>query len=167
MHSGSLLFVVEGRSGPSGSLPGTNCGGTCPPMGTERGDIRMLVGTDLGDGSPAVCDMGPTVFGGVPGFDPPLLPLLSDPNKAITEAIQDVACRFVPRDNGALACTRDNFGNFSFISCQQNCGAYRQYCFQVPLSAGFHVGDTEVELQLRDVVGNLGPPKEIVVRVLP
>jgi hypothetical protein len=163
-RTGSMLFVIEARPGPSNSIPGTNCGGTCLPTGSERGDVRMVVSADLGDGSTQICDMGPDVFGGVPGFNPPLL---SDSSQMVTEAIQDLACRIVPRDSAALACTRDSFGNFSYLSCEGACGSTRQYCFQVPFTAAFPFGDTVVAMQIRDIAGNLGPPKEIVVRVVP
>jgi hypothetical protein len=157
--SGTFLLVIEARRGASNLEPGTTL---ALPFGDDRGDVQVLVSQDIGDGSPAKCDQGPppTPFGGVPGIDPPLF----GPDQDVTDAIQDMACRFTVQPIVAGSqCTRNRFGDFAYIGA----GTRQQFCYQVPLTAAFHTGDTVVAMQLRDVAGHLGPKKEIVVRVLP
>jgi hypothetical protein len=63
--------------------------------------------------------------------------------------------------SGTGGCTRNRFGNFAFLGT----GTTRQYCMQVPGSERFPLGDTILALFLRDTHGNLGPRREIVIRV--
>lgn len=149
---GRFLLVVEGRPGPSGRQPGaflqTGSG--------QSPDLQMLASNNLGNGSLAVCDVQ---NGGVPGFDPPDLD-----RAGVTNAMRDVACRFTVQTSSADACTRNTFGNYSFLGGATT----RQYCFQVPQVARFPSGkDTVVAARLRDDAGNLGDPVEIVIRVAP
>ena len=161
---GQFLLVIEARRGTSNVNPGSNIF----PSGSDRGDVQVLLSRPVGDpndptgfGSTAVCDMGPppTPFGGVPGVDPPNFA----PGDQITKAIQDLACRFSVQETSAVACTRTNFGDFAY----RGAGTRTQFCYQVPMTAAFQEGDTVVAIQLRDLSGNLGPIKEIVVRVQP
>jgi hypothetical protein len=80
----------------------------------------------------------------------------------VTTGLIDMACRFEQVATTA-ACTRDRYGNFAFMSGSTT----RQYCFQVSAAAELPIGDTIFSLQFRDTSGNLGPRKEIVVRVDP
>ena len=48
-----------------------------------------------------------------------------------------------------------------------NPASRKQFCYQVPETTEFQVGDTIVDIQLKDLAGNLGPKKEFVVRVVP
>ncbi len=162
--AGQFLFVVEGRRGASNRDPGTNI----LPFGDDQGDLQILLSRPIGDihdpggfGSPAVCDKGPppTPFGGVPGIDPPVF----DTSPAVTAALQDMQCRFSIQETTAVACTKNRFGDFSYLGS----GTRRQFCYQVPMSAAFQPGDTVVSVRLRDVTGNLGPSREIIIRVLP
>ncbi|MFN8642182.1 MAG: hypothetical protein U0802_11180 [Candidatus Binatia bacterium] len=163
-NSGQFLLVVEARRGASGVNPGSNL----LPFGDDRGDVQVLLSRPIGDvndpvgfGSAAVCDMGPppTPFGGVPGVDPPQFA----PGDQITAAIQDMACRFSVQETSMVACTRGRFGDFAYLGSQTR----TQFCYQVAMTAAFQPGDTVVAVQLRDLAGNIGPIKEIVVRVLP
>jgi hypothetical protein len=162
---GQFLFVVEGQRGPTNLNPGLNVN----PSGSDRGDLQILVSRSTGAvdepgfGSTAICDMGPPPlpFGGVPGVNPPVFL----PGDAITHAIQDLECRFtaVPLNSVSGACTRKSNGDFAFINSQTR----TQYCYQVPMTGAFQVGDTLVSVQLRDIGGNIGPTKEFIIRVLP
>jgi hypothetical protein len=161
---GQFKFVIEARRGSSNINPGSNL----LPAGSDRGDVQALLSRPTGDpddpvgfGSAAVCDMGPppTPFGGVPGIDPPNF----SAGDAITRAIQDLECRFTVQETAQVACTLNSFGDFSYLGV----GTRTQFCYQVPLTGAFQVGDTVVAIQLRDLAGNLGPVKEIVVRVQP
>jgi hypothetical protein len=71
-----------------------------------------------------------------------------------------MACRF-DTVGSTTACTRNMFGDFAFLSG----GAARQFCYAVPSVASFQQGDTVVAAQFRGTNGNLGPRKEIVIRV--
>ncbi len=148
--------MIEGRRGTSNIDPGTNT----LPTGGDRGDVQVLVSNPIGNGSGAVCDAGPppTPFGGVPG-NPPVF----GSGQSITDAIVDMECRFSVQENTTVACTRDRQGDFAFLGTQSR----KQFCYQVPQTAEFPVGDTVIAIQLRDLAGNLGPKKEIVVRVTP
>jgi hypothetical protein len=163
-HVGQFLLVIEGRRGTSNINPGTNLF----PSGSDRGDLQVLVSAPIGDpsdsagfGSTRVCDMGPppTPFGGVPGINPPDF----GPGQAVTDAIRDMECRFSIQETSAVACTRSKFGDFAYLGS----GTRTQFCYQVPMTAAFQPGDTVVAIQLRDTAGNLGPRKEIVIRVEP
>jgi hypothetical protein len=158
--TGQFLFVIEGQIGTSGIAVGNNT----MPSGSDRGDVQVLVSQRTGNGSALKCDMGPPPipFGGVPGVNPPLF----GPGQSITDAIQDMACRFTIQTESRFACTRTRSGDFGFVSCTGQLCA-KQFCYQVPLSGAFSIGDNVVGAQLRDLAGNLGPKKEIVIRVLP
>jgi hypothetical protein len=155
--SSAGLLVVEGSRGPSNRDPGERL----LVNGELRPDLQVLVGQDLGIGNPEPCDAGPppTPFGGVPGFDPPSF----GPGQDVTTALQDMACRFSLQRTTGDACTRTSLGLFGFLGE----GSRKQFCFPVPLAEGFNAGDTIVAVQLLDSAGNLGPKKEIVVRVEP
>jgi hypothetical protein len=95
----------------------------------------------------------------VPGVDPPIFGNGSD----VTAALQDIACRFSLHRTSAEACTKNDFGNFSYLGS----GTRRQYCFAVSQNVVFPVGETVIAVQLVDGLGNIGPVKEIVVDVRP
>jgi len=159
-HSGTFLLVIEGQKGSSGIDPGTNIF----PFGDDRGDVQVLFSRDIGDpGNPnLICDKGPAPlpFGGVPGMDPPLFL----PSIDVTQKIQDFSCRLSVQEDPSVACTRNKFGAFAFLSPTSR----KQFCYQVPESTAFQFGvDTIVAIQLKDLAGNLGPKKEFVVRVVP
>jgi hypothetical protein len=155
--TGTFLLVIEGAPGASRLAPATNV----LPSDGDRGDLQVLVSEDTGNGSPAKCDQGPppTPFGGVPGINPPVFGSGTD----VTNAIQDMACRFnvMPTAQGQQ-CTQLINGDFGYLGT----GSSQQFCYSVPLTGAFHTGDTIVAIQLRDVAGNIGPEKDIVVRVL-
>jgi hypothetical protein len=156
-RNGTFLLVVEGARGPSNLDPGSNT----MPTGSDRGDLQVLVSQAIGNGSPQVCDRGPapTPFGGVPGTNPTDFA----PGQTVTNAIQDMACRFSIQETSQVACTRDRQGDFGYLGT----GSRKQYCYQVPVTAEFQSGDTVVAIQLRDANLNVGPKKEIVIRVEP
>jgi len=154
---GRFLLVLEGALGSSGRSPGTDL---YPLNPTERPDPQVLSARPLGDGSLAVCDTGPPpAGGGVPGIDPPDF----RPGQDVTDALRDLMCRFSYQSASEYACTLDSYGVFSFVAPTTR----RQFCFQVPQTVVFPDGDTIVAAQMKDTSGNLGPRKEIVIRVGP
>jgi len=154
--AGRFLFIVEaalGSSFQSPSTAGTRRGSVIEPLGSfTRPGVQLVFDRPLGDGNPAV-ECGTNLIGGVPSALG-----LTEPQR--TNAMRDVACRFewVPYTD---ACTRNRFGGFATLSGD----TLTQYCFQVPDSADFPVGDTVVGIQMMDRLGNLGPPEEVVIRV--
>jgi hypothetical protein len=155
--SGEFLFVVEAARGTSNREPGEKL----DVDGDSRPDVQMLLSNDIGDGSSLRCDVGPLPgpSGGVPGIDPPIF----GPDEDTTLALQDIACRFSLHKTSAEACTKDAFGNFSFLGSLTR----RQYCFAVSQNVAFPTGTTVVAVQLVDINGNVGPIREIVVDVPP
>ena len=105
-----------------------------------------------------MCDTGSS-GGGVPGFDPPDF----GPGQEVTDALRDLMCRFSVHNSSSGACTLSPYGDFSFMASETR----MQYCFQVPWTVIFPPGDTVLAAQIQDTDGNLGPVKEIVIRVGP
>ena len=169
---GRFILVVEAKRGSSnrnpGSCIGPDSGPPCPvPAGAPPGfdparpDVHGMFDRNLGDGNPEVCDTGtPPEGGGIPGFP---VERFFGPEPDITAAEQDLSCKFENKGvtSSGDACTRNVNGLPSF----QGVGTVRQYCFQVPTASQFPPGDTVVAVQVRDDRGNLGPRKEIVIRV--
>jgi hypothetical protein len=154
---GQVLLAIEGARGTSNRDPGERILVT----GAQRPDAQVLFSQPLGDGSPEICDIGPppAPFGGVPGFDPPDF----GPSASVTAALQDFSCRLTVERTSSDACTKDRFGVFNFLGQSTR----KQFCVLIPLAAGFQFDDTIVAVQLVDTAGNLGPKKEIIVRVEP
>jgi hypothetical protein len=183
VSNGRFLFIVEGGLGQSGSQPGFEgtvigqINNTVAPINhfSGRPSVQVLPSENLGNGSSRICDVGPPFVGGVPGFDPPHIDcndlsgqeLIDCQNQvgATTNALVDMACRFLYVSGEGTACTRNQFGAFQFLNSGPE-GSTRQYCFQIPSTAALHVGETVFAAQLRDQQGNLGPLREIVIRVL-
>lgn len=154
---GRGLLVVEGRPGQSGFPPGIRLE---TEEGDERPDLQLESDRPLGDGSAAICDIGPPpplgTGGGVPAVDPPQF---AD-GEAVTDALRDFACRFAVQPTSEDACSLDSLGNFAFVAPATTI----QFCNQVTSVARFSTGDTVLTARLRDVLGNLGPPAQIVIR---
>jgi hypothetical protein len=158
--TGQFMLFVEAGPGPSNRQPGSEgvfsggaLNGVVDPSG--KPSLMMLSQRNLGNGSPQVdCRTAP--LGGVQG-QPGL-----DFNANVTDALVDMACRFELVTSSAGACTRDRSGNFAFTAS----GTTRQYCLQVPAVARFPEGDTVLAAELRDLTGNIGERKEIVIRVV-
>lgn len=172
-NQSGFILVLEGGSGVGneGSYQVNASSGlrTFVPISNISGrpSLQLLVQFSTGDGSPAVCDISPPMAGGVPGFDPPDFNLGVDPpnpslQTSVTDALKDMACRF-DSVSSSIPCTRNMFGDYSFLSGS----AVRQFCYAVPITAAFAHGDTIVAAQFRGTNGNIGPRKEIVIRVGP
>jgi hypothetical protein len=124
----------------------------------------MIVSRPLGNGSVIVCDRLPPTIGGVPattpfGFSDAL---------QVVNAINDLGCRV---DDGqgrpvartaTAACTLDRDGDYAFVDATTTA----QFCLPIASQWAFPVGDTTVAARLRDFSGNLGPAREMVVRVV-
>jgi len=153
---GFILFV-EGRPGASGLPVATNLLSSVRDRPEGRPDLQIQASRALGDGSGAVCDRAFPNDGGVPAVEPPSFAV----EQAISDAMNDLSCRFRMFLEPNFACTQDNNGNFRFASL----GSSTQFCTLVNEAIPFPAGDTVLRVRLRDTAGNAGPVAEIVVRV--
>jgi hypothetical protein len=170
-NESGFILVLEGGSGVGNEgtyqVNATSGSRTFVPISHSSGrpSLQLLTQFDTGDGSPEVCDIAPPMAGGVPGFDPPDFNLGVNPSNpplrdAVTNALKDMACRF-DSVSSSIPCTRNMFGDFSFLAG----GTVRQFCYALPSVAALQQGDTIFAAQFRGTNGNLGPRKEIVIRV--
>ena len=162
--SGLFLFVAEASNGTSGRQPGSEgvfSAGAIQPITNASGrpSIQGIPSLDMGNGSTAI-DCRGIHLGGVKGM-PNALTI--PPGSDVTTGLIDMACRFELESTSMSACTRDRFGGYAFV----NPSTTRQYCYQVPAAAELPRGDNVFAFQFLDTNGNLGPRKEIVIRVDP
>lgn len=158
--SRGFLIFVEARPGVSGLRPGSVTFASNPADPHVLPDLQILVDRPLGNGSTVVCDRGPgQPIGGIPAT----VPLSFADAQAVSDAINDFACRFDARAASAQACTRDTFGVDAFT----NAASTIQFCTSpgVGSEMAFPPGDTIVTVRVRDIAGQPGPPRTIVVRV--
>lgn len=158
--SGFLIYI-EARLGMSGLRAGNVTFASDPTDPHVLPDLQILVDRPLGNGSAAVCDRGPAQpIGGVPAT----IPLVFSDTQAVSNAINDLACRFDVRASSTLACTRDAFGVDAFT----NPASTIQFCTSpgVGSEMAFPLHDTVLTARVRDVAGQPGPPRSIAIRVL-
>lgn len=152
-------LVVEALPGTSQRSVGESTQNTAggPP------DLQIQATRDLGNGSTAVCDGLSPTFGGVPGIDPPQL---GDPD-AIENALNDFGCRFIDGTGAVVgrscseSCVRFTDTDFECVSSQ----LALQFCALVDTPLRFPAGDTLLTVRVRDVVGTLGAPAQLIVRI--
>jgi len=157
LYGSGFVLIVEAQ--PGGSLRDVGAS-TFAPGGLP--DLQIQATRDLGNGSPAVCD-NQAPFGGVPGIDPPDL---GDPS-AIADALNDFGCRFND-GTGAPSGRPCSFSCVRFATADSHCvddSSQEQFCVQVDMPLQFPDGDTLVTVRVRDVVGHLGPPAQLIVRI--
>jgi hypothetical protein len=146
-----LVVEADGRVG----------GGSLTYREGGRPDLEIQATRDLGNGSTAVCDVEAPNIGGVPGIDPPQL---EDPP---ADALNDLGCRFVDGEGFphgrtcAEACIRFEDGEFDCKSDE----ARAQFCALVSAAMPFPSGDTLVTVRVRDALGAIGPPDQLIIRV--
>lgn len=116
----------------------------------------------LGNGSAAVCDVMPPMFGGVPGIDPPQL---ENPD-AIADALNDFGCRFIDGEGGTVGRTCGTGACVRFIDGEYHCvneETDRQFCAPIDMPLEFPGGDTLVSVRVRDNRG-LGDAAQLIIR---
>ncbi len=153
----AFLIYVEGRPGASGLPVATNLLSSVRDSPVGRPDLQILSNRDLGNGSLEVCDKSFPDAGGVPAVDGADFAL----EQSVSDALNDLGCRFRVFTEPGFACTQDNNGNFLFESA----GSTVQFCALVSDAIPFPAGDTVLTARLRDTAGNAGPAIEIVVRI--
>lgn len=159
LRNGSqFIIVVEASNGLSGAVPADSL----VPTGTSgRPDLQIQATRPLGNGSSTVCDIGtPPAGGGIPAINPPSFDPL---DSSITDALNDFACRFEARDRTA-PCTILDARRVSGLIVSD---AKVQFCDQVSNTEVFPSGDTVVTAKVRDAGGQLGPAKQMIVRIKP
>lgn len=156
-------IVVEGAPGPSFADPGVS---SFSFGAFAFADLQIQTTRALGNGSAAVCDRGGNDAGGVPAINPPNF----DQTQMILNAVNDFSCRFVDggdafrgRTNTMDSCVQNppDSGTFSFVDARTRV----QFCGLVDLAIKLPPGDTTLTVRLRDTFGNVGVPRQIVVRV--
>lgn len=140
-------LVVEGAAGPSGKTVGREV-----QPSTGRPDLQIETSSLLGDGSfDALCARN------VPAIEPPYF----GPGASVDGALRAFACGFLTSTTNATACTIGSFGTNAWIAS----GTQAQFCIQIEALRQFPPGQTRLTVQLRDIAGNIGPMKQIVVQV--
>jgi len=161
----NFTIVIEADSGTTGlgicTYAPTCDFGERPDDGLP--DLQVLVSEPLGDGSLAVCDDQPPVFGGVPSTSPPDFTLGGD----TVAALNDLGCRFRDgfgrqRGRGLFdECTAFDDGTFRYVSSDSDL----QFCAQITSPLELSRGDTLVTARLRDLDGLYSAPMQIIIRV--
>jgi hypothetical protein len=153
------LIVVEGAIGASGQPPGTQLREP-PAFPGGRPDLQIEASSPLGNGDSITvdCTTNPN-FDGIAAVPTPNF----GPGASVTDALRDFSCRFQVF-NLTFPCLRGTDANFTL----GNPGAAPivEFCDQVSQGHAFPVGDTVLTVRLRDSALNIGPPEQIVVRVL-
>ena len=94
--------------------------------------------------------------GGVPATS------MFDGSQAVTDHINDMACRFDIHDGPGEACTINEHDNFDFVSRRST----KQFCTApaVGIELTFQVGDTFVTAQAADTAGVVGNQMKLIIR---
>jgi hypothetical protein len=144
-------LVIEAAPGRDGTAVGTRVRNGAPGEPRLRPDLQIQVDRPLGEGSAAICDDQ-----GVPAIDP----LDFSFAQPVSDALNDLSCRFQVATTGGTACTQDRFGRASFLSPRTRV----QFCFLVGGFNGFPLGDTNVSVQVRDQAGRLSALRRMMLR---
>ena len=151
-----FTLVVEARRGQSGRNVARN---TYSENGSAP-DLEVLASHAFGNGDPTVCERDGTA-GGIPARPD----LDFDGGQAAIDAMNDLGCRAFDRMPGSTPCTRGNAksanGPFALVSRDSQ----QQFCIPITRAWALPEGDTIVAARVRDVTGNFGEPREIVLRI--
>jgi hypothetical protein len=159
-----FIIVVEAKGGSSGKAPGVKTFNSNPNDPSARPDIQIEANRDLGNGSAAVCDIGPAPqlpIGGVPGINPPSF----DPaSQTVADTLNDFGCR-LDSHTAADPCTLTDNDIPMLVAADTS----TQICTAgvVGHETEFQTGDTLLTVQWRDTaaIPNLSLPRQIIVRV--
>ncbi|MFN8628323.1 MAG: hypothetical protein U0587_20410 [Candidatus Binatia bacterium] len=151
-----FMLVVEAKPGLSGFQPARRLMAYEAGNPKSRPDLEIESSRDMGNGSAAVCDQTRPDIGGIPGIQPPSFA----ETQRISDAINDLSCRFETHVQPDDACTVDKSGDFAFMSKDST----TQYCMLVARAWGFPTGDTLLSVRVRDTQGNPGPVKQMRLR---
>ncbi len=149
-----FMLVVEAKPGLAGHEVGRRVFAHVANDPTVRPDLEIISNRPLGNGDPRVCDSRRPNIGGIPAAQS------FAETQAITDAINDFACRFETHNDNESACTVNEQGDFAFVSPETT----QQFCMAVARAWEFPVGETILTVRVRDVKGNPGPPKKLRIR---
>jgi hypothetical protein len=156
--------MVEARPGLDGAEVGHQVFEEAPDLPTLRPDIQIIVSSALGDGSPAVCDDESEPQGGVPAAEP----FGFQEQVQVSNVINEMSCRIDggARTNDVDACTLSRRGNdFGYAFYEPSSKV--QFCLPIARTWAFPVGDTVIAARARDIIGNVGEIRELIVRIPP
>jgi len=159
---GRVLMVVEGKAGANGQPPGIALGQPLPADG--RPHLLIEASRPLGNGNPAVIcpDAAGDGSDGIPAVEPPNFGPDPPGTTTITDALKDVACRFISRPT-LDPCTLNAFGDAALGN--GSASPTVQFCGESMVSGqAVAIGDTRFTARLRDISGTVGPPEQIIVR---
>lgn len=163
LFGSGFWIIIEAARGPLGSVIDPVIFTEAPQARTRRPDVQIVVSRPLGNGSPIVCDHDPgsPPQGGVPAAEP----FGFGPEQLVTDVMAEMSCRIRGggRTNPNDACTLSDDGPFGFGFL--NSDSHIQFCLRIDQPWRFPVGDTIVAVRVIDIAGNVGAPREIVVRV--
>jgi hypothetical protein len=148
-----FMLVVEVKPGASGLEPARRVFAYVPGDPKSRPDLEMEADRDMGDGSPAVCDRTRPNIGGIPGIKPPSFA----ETQRVSDAINDLACRFETFIESESSCTKNKNEDYSFIANDST----TQFCMIVARAWAFPPGTTLLSVRVRDTEGNPGPVKRM------
>ena len=158
-----FVLVIDAKPGTNAAPVGFNAYNYDPADPSVRPDLQVEVSRPIGDGSATVCDNTEGHFGGVPG----IAPASFDGTQAISDALNDLGCRFndgtgTPGGRAPdSACVQFPDGEFRFVDTS----ATVEFCGFISFPLRFPDGDTIVTARLRDINGIVGPPRQIVIRI--
>ncbi len=145
-------LVIEARPGAGGVAVGTSTFDSASGDPSRRPDLQIQVDRPLGAGSREVCDEF-----GVAAIDPPDFSL----TQRVSNALNDLACRFAVATTPHTTCTQDGFGQSNFVTSASRV----QFCLRVDGLLAFRSGDTRVSVRVRDQLGTISPMQQMVLRV--
>ncbi len=148
-----FILVVEAKPGASGLQPARRVFAYVPGDPKSRPDLEIEATRDMGDGSREVCDRSRPKIGGIPGINPPSFA----ETQRVSDAINDLACRFETFVESDSSCTQAKNGDYSFVSKEST----TQFCMIVARAWAFPAGETLLSVRVRDSDGNPGPVKRM------
>ncbi|HVN86489.1 MAG TPA: hypothetical protein VMW17_16765 [Candidatus Binatia bacterium] len=148
-----FILVIEAKPGLSNYEVGRSVFNYDANDPHKQPDLQLVSSNPLGDGSEEVCDNHRPNIGGVPAVNPPSF----KETQEVSDALNDMACRFEVFIEGASSCTTTTTGSFAFVNNEST----TQFGMVVARAWNFPVGTTLLTARVRDVEGNPGPPKKI------
>jgi len=148
-----FMLVIEAKPGLSELEPARRIFAYVQDDPKSRPDLEIEANRDMGDGSPAVCDRSRPNIGGIPGINPPSFA----ETQRVSDAINDLACRFEVMIQSDSSCTVSKNGEYSFISKDSTI----QFCMIVARAWAFPPGETLLSVRVRDNAGNPGPVRQM------
>jgi hypothetical protein len=150
-----FILLVEAKPGSGNYEVGHSIFNYDPNDPHKQPDLQIISDRPLGDGSEEVCDRRRPNIGGVPAVNPPTF----KPTQKVSDALNDMACRFETFVDSGSACTVTRNGGFAFVNSEST----TQFGMIVARAWNFPIGTTVLTARLLDTEGNPGPTKQIKI----